>query len=130
MPQKLSKLNPSYPDDLVQAVERINQLIPPYPGDKPLATADYTDTIPDSQLGEELESTDWDLPPDDLRYILALPNGIMCGFFANQLCFSAQGRPHAPCAQPPVARARRPRRCSSAWSRATSGLPVVSSLSP
>lgn len=61
----------------------------------PLATADYTDTIPDSQLGEELESTDWDLPPDDLRYILALPNGIMVGASKNQLCFSVRNRPHA-----------------------------------
>lgn len=61
----------------------------------PLATADYVDTIPDSRLGEELESTDWDLPPDDLRYILALPNGIMVGASGNQLCLSAQNHPHA-----------------------------------
>lgn len=60
-----------------------------------LATADYVDTLTDAQLGEALESEGWDLPPDDLRGILALPNGIMCGFRANQLCFSAQNRPHA-----------------------------------
>lgn len=61
----------------------------------PLAQADYVDSIPDTELGEALESEDWDLPPDDLRGILALPNGVMVGFRRNQLCLSAQNRPHA-----------------------------------
>lgn len=61
----------------------------------PLATADYVDTLTDAQLGEALESEDWDLPPDDLQGIIALPNGIMAGFRRNQLCLSAQNRPHA-----------------------------------
>jgi len=61
----------------------------------PLAQADYIDTLTDAQLGESLESEGWALPPDDLRGILALPNGIMVGFRLNQLCFSAQNRPHA-----------------------------------
>lgn len=61
----------------------------------PLATATYDDVLTDAQLGEVLESTGWDLPPDDLEGILALPNGIMVGFRRNQLCLSAQNRPHA-----------------------------------
>lgn len=61
----------------------------------PLGQADYVDVLTDVQLGEVIESTDWDLPPDDLRGILALPNGIMVGFRRNQLCFSAQNHPHA-----------------------------------
>ena len=61
----------------------------------PLATADYVDVLTDAQLGEVLESDDWDLPPDDLRGILALPNGVMVGFSKNQLCLSAQNHPHA-----------------------------------
>lgn len=60
-----------------------------------LSTADYTDSLSDDQLGEALESDGWELPPDDLEGILALPNGIMVGFRRNQLCFSAQNRPHA-----------------------------------
>lgn len=56
---------------------------------------EYLDQLSDDELGEELLSTDWDLPPDDLRYILALPNGIMVGASKNQLCFSVQNRPHA-----------------------------------
>lgn len=60
-----------------------------------LATADYVDVLTDAQLGEALETTGWDLPPDDLEGILALPNGVMVGFRRNQLCLSAQNRPHA-----------------------------------
>lgn len=60
-----------------------------------LATAAYTDTLTDAQLGEVLDSDDWDLPPTDLQGILALPNGVMAGFSKNQLCLSAQNHPHA-----------------------------------
>lgn len=61
----------------------------------PLAQADFIDITADSALGETLASDDWDLPPTDLRGILALPNDIYVGFVRNQLCFSAQGHPHA-----------------------------------
>jgi hypothetical protein len=61
----------------------------------PLSQDDYVDTLTDAELGEALQSEIWALPPDDLRGILALPNGIMVGFRRNQLCFSAQNHPHA-----------------------------------
>lgn len=61
----------------------------------PLATADYTDTKTDEELGEVLQTVDWDLPPDDMQGILALPNGIMMGFSKNQVCPSVQNYPHA-----------------------------------
>jgi hypothetical protein len=61
----------------------------------PLAQADYVDVLSDEQLGEVLITELWALPPDDMRGILALPNGIMVGFSKNQLCFSAQNYPHA-----------------------------------
>lgn len=61
-----------------------------------LATATYVDTKEDDETGPNiLESEDWDLPPATLQGIIALPNGIMAGFFGNQLCFSARARPHA-----------------------------------
>lgn len=60
-----------------------------------VGVAEYVDLLTDAELGEVLETTDWDLPPDDMRFILALPNGIMVGAAGNQLCFSAQNRPHA-----------------------------------
>jgi hypothetical protein len=61
----------------------------------PLAQADYVDTLSDDQTGAVLISEDWDRPPDELQGIIALPNDTMAGFFRNQLCFSAQGYPHA-----------------------------------
>jgi hypothetical protein len=64
-------------------------------GEIPLEQADFEDTVADADLGDPLESEEWDLPPSDLRYILALPNGIMVGASANRLCFSVQNRPHA-----------------------------------
>jgi len=60
-----------------------------------LSTAEFVDNLPDAELGEELETDGWDLPPNDLRNILALPNGIMVGSSGNQLCFSESGHPHA-----------------------------------
>ncbi len=60
-----------------------------------LNVSDYTDTVADADLGDVMESDDWDLPPGDLRYILALPNGIMVGASRNRLCLSVQNRPHA-----------------------------------
>lgn len=64
----------------------------------PLATATYTDELDDSAIsnpGTLLESADWDLPNPAMEGIIALPNGIMAGFFLNQLCLSAVARPHA-----------------------------------
>jgi hypothetical protein len=61
----------------------------------PLAQADYVDILTDAQLGEVLPSEGWVIPPDDLKGILALPNGVMAGFSKNQLCLSAQNHPHA-----------------------------------
>jgi hypothetical protein len=60
-----------------------------------LATEEFVDNLPDEELGEVLETEGWDLPPFDLRNILALPNGIMVGSAGNQLCFSVSGHPHA-----------------------------------
>lgn len=61
----------------------------------PLATETYDDSLTVVQLGEVLTSENFDLPPDDLHGIRALPNGVLAGFSKNQLCLSAQNRPHA-----------------------------------
>jgi hypothetical protein len=62
-----------------------------------LATPTFSDTLTDAELGEALTTTNYDLPPSDLRGIIALPNEIYAGFRQdiNELCLSAQGRPHA-----------------------------------
>lgn len=60
-----------------------------------LADEVYIDSIDDVDLGEALETENYDRPPSDLRGILALPNGVFAGFRRNELCVSVQNRPHA-----------------------------------
>jgi hypothetical protein len=59
------------------------------------AAVPWTDTVLDEDLGDALLSSDWVPPPANLQGILALPNGIMAGFFGNTLCLSAQSYPFA-----------------------------------
>lgn len=64
----------------------------------PLAQAAYVDILDDAVIstpGTPLPSADWDLPNPLMEGIIPLPNNCMAGFFGNQLCFSAQGRPWA-----------------------------------
>ena len=64
-----------------------------------LAVADiasgFTDNIPNDELGEILETEGWDIPDANMRGLVAMPNGILAGFFDNVLCFSEPGFPHA-----------------------------------
>jgi hypothetical protein len=55
----------------------------------------FTDTSPDTSLGEEVPSADWIAPNDAMIGLTAMPNGITAGFFGNTLCFSEAYLPHA-----------------------------------
>ncbi|HEU4854279.1 MAG TPA: hypothetical protein VFS89_03215 [Nitrosospira sp.] len=59
------------------------------------ATASYDDTIEDSDLGETLASTTWQMPPANLKGIVILPNGIAAGFTGNEIHFSEPFKPYA-----------------------------------
>lgn len=61
----------------------------------PLEQADFVDSLLDEELGEVLSTLNYDLPPTDMRGILALPNGIMMGFSKNDICPSVQFKPYA-----------------------------------
>lgn len=61
----------------------------------PASTTIYNDTTADSDAGEELPSTDWDMPPINMKGLLVLPNGIMAGFVDKQLCLSVPNVPYA-----------------------------------
>ena len=61
----------------------------------PYGTTSTTDELEDAELGEVLESEDYDLPPEDGHSIIALPNGITVMASKNQIFLSAQNRPHA-----------------------------------
>lgn len=58
----------------------------------PLEQESYTDNLADFDLGVPLESQLADLPPADMRGLLAMPNRILVGFAKNELILSEQGR--------------------------------------
>ena len=53
------------------------------------------DDVEADDLGEELPSLDWSLPPAGLKGLVNLPNGIMAGFVGRDLYFSVPYRPYA-----------------------------------
>jgi len=61
----------------------------------PVATATYSDTKSQADLGEELPSTEWYPPPSGLKGLKALPNGAAIGFVNNTAHLSEPNLPHA-----------------------------------
>lgn len=61
----------------------------------PVATTTYSDTTLDADLGEVLPTTTWLMPPANMRGIIIMANGIACGFFGNEVCFSEPFKPYA-----------------------------------
>ena len=56
----------------------------------------YADSMTDSQLpGGTLVSEDWDPPPDGLKGLQALYNGVLAGFKGRDIHFSVPYQPHA-----------------------------------
>jgi hypothetical protein len=60
-------------------------------------TVVVTDNIADSALGTAIDSTDYDVPPDDMIGLGRLPNGMLFGISPDtkQVCFSVPFVPHA-----------------------------------
>lgn len=61
----------------------------------PLATTSFSDNIPSSGLGENLQTIEWAEPPSDLQGLVALPNGFLAGFSDETVYFSEVNAPHA-----------------------------------
>lgn len=61
----------------------------------PLSTTSYVDAKLISELGSEIPSLYWTPPPDDLKGLVALPNGMLAGFIGNQIWLSEPYYPHA-----------------------------------
>jgi hypothetical protein len=57
----------------------------------------YQDTNTDETVSSnnQLQSTFWDAPPETLRGIISMPNGMIAGFDDNEIWFSEPYRPHA-----------------------------------
>jgi hypothetical protein len=61
----------------------------------PLATTSYTDVLTDLGLGDVIESTDYDMPEATMEGITTAVNGMLVGYFGNQLCFCEPFKPWA-----------------------------------
>jgi hypothetical protein len=61
----------------------------------PVSTTSYVDNKLVTELGSELPSLFWEPPPNDLKGLVAMPNGILAGFKGNQVWFSEPYYPHA-----------------------------------
>jgi hypothetical protein len=55
----------------------------------------FTDDVAADSLGEELPSLTWVEPPQDLRGLINLPNGMMAGFVGRDVYFCDPYHPHA-----------------------------------
>lgn len=61
----------------------------------PDAGTTFNDTLTATQLGEELATLSYAMPPSTLAGLVALPNGIMAGFTGYDLYFSEPFLPYA-----------------------------------
>lgn len=59
------------------------------------STGDFIDTVAVDAFAEPLPSADWDAPPDGLKGITGLPNGMMAAFVDKTVYFCEPFRPHA-----------------------------------
>jgi hypothetical protein len=61
----------------------------------PVATTSYVDSLSVTQLGESLPTLNYAPPPDGLKGLVAMPNGILAGFKDNEVWFCEPYLPHA-----------------------------------
>jgi hypothetical protein len=66
-----------------------------YRADVAVSATTFTDTALDSTLGNQIYTTLWDPPPDNMIGLTVMGNGIMAGFFDSTLCFCETGVPYA-----------------------------------
>lgn len=61
----------------------------------PASQATFVDNVEAAALGEVLPSLTWAMPPESLRGLINLPNGIMAGFSGRDIYFCEPYRPYA-----------------------------------
>ena len=60
-----------------------------------ITDANFTDDVKPDELGEELPTLTWSAPPQTLRGLTNLPNGLMAGFSGRDIYFCDPYHPHA-----------------------------------
>lgn len=63
--------------------------------ERAVSTANFTDSDPFGEILGTLPSLDYNPPPDGLKGLIALPNGVMAAFKGKSLYFSEPYKPHA-----------------------------------
>jgi hypothetical protein len=61
----------------------------------PVATTSYVDSKSVTELGEQLSTLEFEPPPENLKGLVAMPNGILAGFKDNEVWFCEPYLPHA-----------------------------------
>jgi hypothetical protein len=61
----------------------------------PIGTNEYIDSLGPDELNEQLPSLTWLEPPTDLKGLVGLPGGVLCGFTGIDIYFSEPYRPFA-----------------------------------
>ncbi len=64
-------------------------------GEYPITTLTVSDTKLQEELEEPCPTLTWVEPPETLRGLVALPNGVLAGFFGKTVCFSEPYHPYA-----------------------------------
>ncbi len=64
-------------------------------GDIAFATTTYTDTVPTAQLGEAIRTRGWVEPPDTMRGLTQMANGMLAGYSGATVCFCEPFTPSA-----------------------------------
>ncbi|QRE00585.1 hypothetical protein [Pseudomonas phage Itty13] len=63
--------------------------------ERDVSAANFIDNLPSTAIQEPLPSLDYNAPPDGLRGLIALPNGMMAAFMGKDLYFCEPWQPHA-----------------------------------
>lgn len=61
----------------------------------PLSQDTYLDAVPEDQIGEVMVTTDYDPPPETMRGLTSLPNGILAAFDGLDVLFCEPFLPYA-----------------------------------
>lgn len=61
----------------------------------PVAQTAYEDAVQNDALAEVLQTTGWDAPPDTMKGLIILPNGVAAGFDSLDVLFSVPYQLHA-----------------------------------
>lgn len=64
-------------------------------GEQPVVNGTFVDTLTDAQLGAELATQNYDLPPEDMQGIILTSFGVVVGFTGNTVVPSEAALPYA-----------------------------------